>query len=117
MTFCSNTDTHRKLDHELDHWIPCRTGLTWLWELHCQRAGGIIGDEMGLGKTIQVCRPNLSTPVLSMHHVSLMAQRNVAVCGLLLGIGSNGSNYSNERVDVTLQMGVTGVGPKPSEMI
>lgn len=31
-----------------------RTGLKWLWELHGQRAGGIIGDEMGLGKTIQV---------------------------------------------------------------
>jgi len=23
-----------------------RTGLKWLWELHCQRAGGIVGDEM-----------------------------------------------------------------------
>jgi DNA excision repair protein ERCC-6 len=31
-----------------------RTGVKWLWELHNQRAGGIIGDEMGLGKTIQV---------------------------------------------------------------
>ena len=31
-----------------------RTGLKWLWELHTQRAGGIIGDEMGLGKTIQI---------------------------------------------------------------
>jgi DNA excision repair protein ERCC-6 len=31
-----------------------RTGLTWMWELHQQRVGGIIGDEMGLGKTIQV---------------------------------------------------------------
>jgi len=47
-----------------------RTGVRWLWELHCQNAGGysliffislsytenygrIIGDEMGLGKTIQ----------------------------------------------------------------
>eukprot|EP00741_Cyanophora_paradoxa_P022391 tig00021463_g21617.t1 len=31
-----------------------RTGVKWLWELHCQKAGGIVGDEMGLGKTIQV---------------------------------------------------------------
>ncbi|KAH9287767.1 hypothetical protein KI387_031884, partial [Taxus chinensis] len=31
-----------------------KTGVKWLWELHCQRAGGIIGDEMGLGKTVQV---------------------------------------------------------------
>lgn len=33
-----------------------KTGVKWLWELHTQRAGGIIGDEMGLGKTIQVWR-------------------------------------------------------------
>ena len=31
-----------------------RTSVKWLWELHCQRAGGIVGDEMGLGKTVQV---------------------------------------------------------------
>uniref|UniRef100_A0A8C8KBK0 DNA excision repair protein ERCC-6 n=1 Tax=Oncorhynchus tshawytscha TaxID=74940 RepID=A0A8C8KBK0_ONCTS len=31
-----------------------QTGVRWLWELHCQQAGGILGDEMGLGKTIQV---------------------------------------------------------------
>jgi hypothetical protein len=31
-----------------------RTGVRWLWELHCQQAGGILGDEMGLGKTIQI---------------------------------------------------------------
>ncbi|KAE8794546.1 DNA repair and recombination protein RAD26 [Hordeum vulgare] len=31
-----------------------KVGVQWLWELHCQRAGGIIGDEMGLGKTVQV---------------------------------------------------------------
>ena len=32
-----------------------RTGLQWMWELHQQEAGGIVGDEMGLGKTVQVC--------------------------------------------------------------
>jgi hypothetical protein len=31
-----------------------RTGLQWMWELHRQQAGGIIGDEMGLGKTVQM---------------------------------------------------------------
>eukprot|EP00794_Sanderia_malayensis_P004167 gene4167-4721_t len=31
-----------------------RTGVKWLWELHNQEVGGIIGDEMGLGKTIQI---------------------------------------------------------------
>ncbi|GMI29423.1 hypothetical protein TeGR_g3527 [Tetraparma gracilis] len=31
-----------------------RTGVRWMWELHTQGAGGIVGDEMGLGKTVQV---------------------------------------------------------------
>ncbi|EFJ53228.1 hypothetical protein VOLCADRAFT_120230 [Volvox carteri f. nagariensis] len=31
-----------------------QTAVKWLWELHTQRAGGILGDEMGLGKTVQV---------------------------------------------------------------
>lgn len=31
-----------------------KTGVKWLWELHTQRAGGVLGDEMGLGKTIQI---------------------------------------------------------------
>ncbi|KAA0193871.1 hypothetical protein HAZT_HAZT003111 [Hyalella azteca] len=31
-----------------------RTGVQWLWQLHSQGCGGILGDEMGLGKTVQV---------------------------------------------------------------
>ncbi|ORY79839.1 SNF2 family N-terminal domain-domain-containing protein [Protomyces lactucae-debilis] len=31
-----------------------KTCVQWLWELHAQGCGGIIGDEMGLGKTVQV---------------------------------------------------------------
>ncbi|XP_039203591.1 DNA excision repair protein ERCC-6 isoform X1 [Crotalus tigris] len=31
-----------------------QTGVRWLWELHCQQVGGILGDEMGLGKTAQI---------------------------------------------------------------
>lgn len=30
-----------------------RTGLQWMWELHRQQSGGVLGDEMGLGKTVQ----------------------------------------------------------------
>jgi DNA excision repair protein ERCC-6 len=30
------------------------SGVRWMWELHKQRVGGILGDEMGLGKTAQV---------------------------------------------------------------
>lgn len=29
-------------------------GVKWLWNLHCQSTGGLLGDEMGLGKTVQV---------------------------------------------------------------
>ena len=31
-----------------------RVAVQWLWELHQQSVGGILGDEMGLGKTIQI---------------------------------------------------------------
>ncbi len=31
-----------------------QTGVKWMWELHCQQSGGILGDEMGLGKTVQM---------------------------------------------------------------
>jgi DNA excision repair protein ERCC-6 len=31
-----------------------KVAVKWLWELHGQNAGGILGDEMGLGKTIQM---------------------------------------------------------------
>ena len=31
-----------------------QTGVRWLWELHEQGCGGVLGDEMGLGKTVQV---------------------------------------------------------------
>ena len=31
-----------------------RVGVNWLWGLHQQGVGGILGDEMGLGKTVQI---------------------------------------------------------------
>ena len=31
-----------------------RNGIEWMYQLHQQMTGGIIGDEMGLGKTVQV---------------------------------------------------------------
>jgi len=31
-----------------------RTGVRWLWELHQQRAGGIVGDEMGTTMCVRV---------------------------------------------------------------
>ncbi|KAJ1660680.1 DNA repair protein rhp26 [Dispira simplex] len=37
--------------HLFDYQATC---LRWLWELHTQKVGGILGDEMGLGKTVQI---------------------------------------------------------------
>lgn len=51
-----------------------RTGVKWLWELHAQRAGGIIGDEMGLGKTVQ-----LAAFLGALHHSGLY-RPSLVVC-------------------------------------
>jgi len=50
-----------------------RQGLRWMWELHQQKAGGIIGDEMGLGKTVQVCA-----------YLSCMAANRKLKCSLII---------------------------------
>ncbi|CAA0365544.1 unnamed protein product [Arabidopsis thaliana] len=55
-----------------------RVGVQWLWELHCQRAGGIIGDEMGLGKTIQVLS------FLGSLHFSKMYKPSIIICPVTL---------------------------------
>ena len=38
----------------IDCYCLFSVGVKWLWDLHCQEVGGILGDEMGLGKTIQI---------------------------------------------------------------
>jgi DNA excision repair protein ERCC-6 len=55
-----------------------KTGVKWLWELHCQKAGGIIGDEMGLGKTIQLL------VFLAGLHNSGMYTPSIVVCPVTL---------------------------------
>ncbi|KAI3993404.1 hypothetical protein MKX01_010147 [Papaver californicum] len=55
-----------------------KVGVQWLWELHCQRAGGIIGDEMGLGKTIQVIS------FLAALHFSEMYKPSIVICPVTL---------------------------------
>lgn len=55
-----------------------KVGVQWLWELHCQRAGGIIGDEMGLGKTVQVLS------FLGALHFSKMYKPSIVVCPVTL---------------------------------
>lgn len=48
--------------------------MKWLWELHTQRAGGIIGDEMGLGKTVQ-----LAAFLAGLHHSGLF-RPSLVIC-------------------------------------
>ncbi|KAA0038015.1 protein CHROMATIN REMODELING 8 isoform X1 [Cucumis melo var. makuwa] len=55
-----------------------KVGVQWLWELHCQRAGGIIGDEMGLGKTVQVLA------FLGALHFSNIYKPSIIVCPVTL---------------------------------
>lgn len=55
-----------------------KVGVQWLWELHCQRAGGIIGDEMGLGKTIQVIS------FLGALHFSKLYKPSIVICPVTL---------------------------------
>ncbi|KAL6502913.1 Protein CHROMATIN REMODELING 8 [Orobanche hederae] len=52
--------------------------VQWLWELHCQGAGGIIGDEMGLGKTIQILA------FLGSLHFSGMYKPSIIICPVTL---------------------------------
>ncbi|KAH6771358.1 chromatin remodeling 8 [Perilla frutescens var. hirtella] len=55
-----------------------KVGVQWLWELHCQRAGGIIGDEMGLGKTIQILA------FLASLHFSGLYKPSIIICPVTL---------------------------------
>ncbi|XP_047315447.1 protein CHROMATIN REMODELING 8 isoform X2 [Impatiens glandulifera] len=55
-----------------------KVGVQWLWELHCQRAGGVIGDEMGLGKTIQVLS------FLGALHFSNKYKPSIIICPVTL---------------------------------
>ncbi|XP_066916611.1 DNA excision repair protein ERCC-6-like [Clytia hemisphaerica] len=51
-----------------------RVGVKWLWQLHQQQVGGIIGDEMGLGKTIQM--------ITFLHGLSNQMKRDRSTKGL-----------------------------------
>ncbi|KAL4983264.1 SNF2 family N-terminal domain-containing protein [Aspergillus falconensis] len=59
-----------------------KTGVQWLWELHQQQVGGIIGDEMGLGKTIQAIAflaglhysKRLTKPIIVVSPATVMKQ-------------------------------------------
>ncbi|KAI7834243.1 SNF2 family N-terminal domain-containing protein [Kickxella alabastrina] len=52
-----------------------KAALRWMFTLHQQNAGGILGDEMGLGKTVQV-----AAFLASMYHSHLLSQPSIVVC-------------------------------------
>ncbi|KAI9372750.1 SNF2 family N-terminal domain-containing protein [Aspergillus egyptiacus] len=52
-----------------------KTGVQWLWELHQQQVGGIIGDEMGLGKTIQAI-----AFLAGLHYSKKLTKPIIVVC-------------------------------------
>ena len=52
-----------------------KTGVQWLWELHQQQVGGIVGDEMGLGKTVQAI-----TYLAALHHSGMYSKPAIVVC-------------------------------------
>ncbi|PGH16675.1 hypothetical protein AJ79_01547 [Helicocarpus griseus UAMH5409] len=52
-----------------------KTGVQWLWELHQQKVGGIIGDEMGLGKTIQII-----AFLAGLHYSKKLTRPVIVVC-------------------------------------
>lgn len=52
-----------------------KTGVQWMWELHQQQVGGIIGDEMGLGKTIQAI-----AFLAGLHYSRMLTKPVVVVC-------------------------------------
>ncbi|KAJ2490807.1 DNA repair protein rhp26 [Coemansia sp. RSA 2050] len=52
-----------------------KAALRWMYMLHQQGAGGILGDEMGLGKTVQV-----AAFLASMYHSQLLNQPSIVVC-------------------------------------
>eukprot|EP01062_Namystynia_karyoxenos_P037630 TRINITY_DN2736_c0_g1_i2.p1 TRINITY_DN2736_c0_g1~~TRINITY_DN2736_c0_g1_i2.p1 ORF type:complete len:1478 (+),score=481.67 TRINITY_DN2736_c0_g1_i2:90-4436(+) len=54
-----------------------QTCIKWLWEIHQQRHGGIIGDEMGLGKTVQVV-----AFIGALHRSELLRRPALVVCPL-----------------------------------
>lgn len=42
--------------NKIDVWLYSyqQKGLQWLWNIHQEQVGGLLGDEMGLGKTVQI---------------------------------------------------------------
>ncbi len=82
-----------------------------MWELHNQRAGGIIGDEMGLGKTVQV-----AAFLAGLHHSGLF-RPSIVVCPatvLRQWLRELRLWWPPFRVVVLHESQRAGLGPRPS---
>ncbi|CAH0551599.1 unnamed protein product [Brassicogethes aeneus] len=55
-----------------------KEGIKWLWSLHTNATGGLLGDEMGLGKTVQV--------IVFLHSLEFS---KVASHGRFVGLGAS----------------------------
>ncbi|PIA19536.1 hypothetical protein COEREDRAFT_34871, partial [Coemansia reversa NRRL 1564] len=52
-----------------------KAGLRWMFTLHQQNAGGVLGDEMGLGKTVQI-----AAFLAALYHSRLLNRPSIIVC-------------------------------------
>ncbi|KAJ2822326.1 DNA repair protein rhp26, partial [Coemansia erecta] len=52
-----------------------RAGVRWMFTLHQQRAGGVLGDEMGLGKTVQT-----AAFLAALYHSKMLPHPSIIVC-------------------------------------
>ncbi|EQC29088.1 hypothetical protein SDRG_13248 [Saprolegnia diclina VS20] len=50
-----------------------KEGIQWLYQLHVQNAGGILGDDMGLGKTVQIAAYLACLRKMQLVHSVLLA--------------------------------------------
>ncbi|KAJ1856956.1 DNA repair protein rhp26, partial [Coemansia sp. RSA 2703] len=52
-----------------------KAAMQWMFTLHQQNAGGVLGDEMGLGKTVQVV-----AFLASLYHSRMLSSPSIIVC-------------------------------------
>lgn len=67
-----------------------REGLKWLWSLHCNGKGGILGDDMGLGKTMQVENAYVNVSFAFLRSILFLIYQNwyisFQICSFLCGL-------------------------------
>ncbi|KAJ1720370.1 DNA repair protein rhp26 [Coemansia erecta] len=52
-----------------------KAAMQWMFTLHQQNAGGVLGDEMGLGKTVQIV-----AFLASLYHSRMLSSPSIIVC-------------------------------------